>query len=90
MEECPDRDRLSEYCLGAASGTQLERLKVHIDACISCAERVASMDGVADGLVYAIRQAATAPQASDADLPARIETVLLTIRQRMLSEGEAA
>ncbi len=90
MDECPDRDQLAEYCVGAVSGTQLERLKNHLDACISCAERVARMDGMADGLVYAIRQAATAPQASDADLPARIETVLLTIRQRILGEGEAA
>lgn len=90
MDACPDRNQLAEYCLGAASDAQLERLQAHIDACVSCSDRVSIVDRAAVGFVDAIRQAATAPQASDADLPARIETVLFTIRQRLLREEEAA
>lgn len=90
MDECPDRYQLAEYCLGAASDTHLERLQAHIDSCVSCSERLSIVDGVADGFVDAIRQAATAPQASAADLPARIETVLWTLRQRDLGEGQPA
>jgi serine/threonine protein kinase len=59
-QNCPSAADLSGFALGTLPRAALERVAGHVEGCAACGEALQALDGLADPLLYGLRQAAAA------------------------------